>query len=160
MKKDSGTTRKVGRWVLEVDPITSARMAGVRQKATVPELAVRRVAYAAGLRFRTRNKDLPGSPDIANRTARWAVFVHGCFWHRHAGCAKATTPKRNLEFWAAKFSANEGRDQRVQEALVGLGYDVLVVWECDVELRIAQVVEQFADLARRTFLRRDVRDCE
>src|SRR5688572_15632999 len=97
--------------LLEVDDATSARMGLVRQKGTRPELLVRRALSALGHRFRLANRDLPGSPDIANRSRRWAVFVHGCFWHRH-GCKASTTPARNREFWEAKFARNVARDQR------------------------------------------------
>lgn len=114
------------------DRATSERMAGIRQKDTAPEFAVRRALAAHGLRFRTHNRDLPGSPDVANRNRKWAVFVHGCYWHRHAGCSKATTPKRNRDFWISKFEANVARDARARAELESLGFDVLVVWECEV----------------------------
>lgn len=110
----------------------SRQMATVRQSGTVPELAVRRAAVAAGLRFTLSNRDLPGSPDLANRTRRFAVFVHGCFWHRHSGCPRTTTPARNRAFWAEKFSANVSRDRRAMRALRAMHYAVIVVWECQV----------------------------
>ncbi len=106
-------------------------MAGIRQKNTSPELAVRRILTSLGLRYRVNNRDLPGSPDIANRAKRWAVFVHGCYWHRHPGCKKATTPKRNREFWVAKFEANITRDARAVAKLKELGYRVVTIWECE-----------------------------
>lgn len=112
--------------------VISERMARVGQRDTTPELAVRRAAYAMGLRYRTQNRDLPGSPDLANRSKRWAVFVHGCFWHRHRSCKQATFPRTNLEFWGAKFSRNVERDVRVKRALQQRGYRVAVVWECAV----------------------------
>src|SRR5262245_48778270 len=84
------------------DPRTSARMRRVRQKDTWPEVQLRRMLWSRGVRFRTNNRDLPGSPDIANRTKRWAVFVHGCFWHGHDGCARSRLPKRNARLWADK----------------------------------------------------------
>ena len=77
---------------------------------------------------------MPGSPDIANRAQGWAVFVHGCFWHRHPGCARATTPKRNRVFWERKFQANQVRDARVRAALKAMGFrSVVVLWECQTE---------------------------
>jgi DNA mismatch endonuclease (patch repair protein) len=118
---------------LLVDPATSARLGRIRQKDTAAEQAVRRLLHKLGLRFRIRNRDLPGAPDLANRTRLWAVFVHGCFWHAHAGCYRATVPKRNRAFWLGKFSANRARDARALRALRGLGYRVLVVWECELE---------------------------
>jgi len=93
-----------------------------------------------GVRFRVSNRDLPGSPDIANRRRRWAIFVHGCFWHSHRGCVRATVPKRNRAFWVAKFAANRARDARVVRELQGRGYRTLVIWECDA--RRSQLVER------------------
>lgn len=115
------------------DATTSARMGRVRQRDTAPELAVRRVLYALGMRYTTRNRDLPGSPDLANRSRRWAIFVHGCYWHRHEGCARATTPRNNRSFWIAKFARNVERDKRAAGALRSMGYEVLTVWECETE---------------------------
>lgn len=94
---------------------------------------MRRFLHALGHRFRVHNRDLPGSPDVANRTRRWAVFVHGCFWHRHEGCPRTTTPSRNRQFWLDKFAANVRRDERVQGQLRELGWKVLVIWECECE---------------------------
>jgi DNA mismatch endonuclease (patch repair protein) len=113
------------------DPDTSLRMAGIRQQDTAAELAVRRVLTDLGHRYRTRNRDLPGSPDIANRSRGWAVFVHGCFWHRHPGCRRSTTPKRNREFWERKFEANVERDRKAARELRRRGLVVVTVWECE-----------------------------
>jgi DNA mismatch endonuclease (patch repair protein) len=110
----------------------SAMMAAVRHFDTPPELAVRSLLHRAGLRFRVHVNSLPGRPDIANRRQRWAVFVHGCFWHAHDGCGRATVPKRNRGFWMDKFRRNRERDRRAVAALRRLGYVVLTVWECDV----------------------------
>jgi DNA mismatch endonuclease (patch repair protein) len=118
---------------LVVDGETSARLARIRQHGTSAELTVRKLLHALGRRFRVHNRDLPGSPDIANRSRQWVVFVHGCFWHRHAGCKRSTTPSRNREFWMQKFDANVARDARVQAALRAQGYRVLVVWECETD---------------------------
>jgi DNA mismatch endonuclease, patch repair protein len=85
-----------------------------------------------GHRFRVHNRGLPGSPDIANRSRKWVVFVHGCFWHRHAGCSRATTPRRNRDFWLAKFDANLARDERSVKALRLRGWKVVTIWECEV----------------------------
>lgn len=117
---------------LVTDTDTSARLARIPQRDTGPELAVRQVAHALGHRFRVRNHDLPGSPDLANRRRRWAIFVHGCFWHAHAGCARATLPKRNRKFWEAKLAGNRARDQRAVEALERDGWRVVTVWECEL----------------------------
>ena len=126
--------------VLEVDDVTSARMARVRQKATRPELVVRRALRALGQRYRLTNRDLDGSPDLANRRARWVIFVHGCFWHRH-GCKATTTPTRNRAFWEAKFARNRARDQRSIAALEACGYRVIVVWECQTKRGEAEIRE-------------------
>ena len=106
-------------------------MARVRGKDTKPELVVRRALFAMGFRYRLHRKDLPGRPDIVFSSKRKAIFVHGCFWHRHAGCRMASTPKTRTEFWVDKFDANERRDAAAIEALEALGWQVLVVWECE-----------------------------
>lgn len=139
-------TPYAARPVLETDAETSIRMGGIRQRDTTPELAVRRALARVGLRYRTHNRDLAGSPDIANRKTKWAVFVHGCYWHRHPDCRRATTPKRNTEFWVSKFLANVARDARSVEALRTQGYRVLTVWECESEdaVRLDQLARSFA----------------
>src|SRR5690242_3986619 len=116
-----------------VDRKTSLRMACVRSKNTPQELAVRRMLHGMGLRFRIGNRDLPGTPDVANRSRQWVVFVHGCFWHVHAGCARSMVPKRNAEYWMRKFKANAERDKRVAAELRAMGYQVLVVWQCELQ---------------------------
>ncbi len=118
---------------LIVDPETSARLARIPQARTKPELIVRRELHRLGKRFRVHNKDLPGNPDIANRAQRWVIFVHGCFWHHHLGCKRATIPKRNREFWLSKFAANRERDQRSEKALEQVGFQVITIWECEAE---------------------------
>ena len=105
-------------------------MSRVGSNDTGPEMRVRKVAHAMGLRFRLHRKDLPGHPDIVFPRWRIAIFVHGCFWHRHPGCKKATTPKSNVEFWTRKFEANVARDIRTQRELEDLGWKVAVIWEC------------------------------
>ena len=110
----------------------SALMSRIRGKDTKPELAVRRALHAMGYRYRTHGNDLPGRPDLVFSKRRTAVFVHGCFWHRH-GCAKASTPKTRTEYWAAKFAANVERDQRNAEHLAAAGWRVFVAWECEID---------------------------
>ena len=112
------------------DAARSALMARVRQKDTKPEIVVRRLAHALGYRFRLHRRDLPGSPDLVFPRLRKVVFVHGCFWHRHPGCVKASTPKRNRAFWQAKFEANVQRDARAVRALRRNGWSIMTVWEC------------------------------
>ncbi|MCQ1773703.1 very short patch repair endonuclease [Neorhizobium galegae] len=114
-----------------IDPKRSSLMARVKGKNTKPEMIVRRTLFAMGLRYRIHRKDLPGSPDIVFPGRKKAIFVHGCFWHRHAGCRLASTPKTRVDFWKAKFDANAARDSRNIDALEGLGWSVLVVWQCE-----------------------------
>jgi DNA mismatch endonuclease, patch repair protein len=115
------------------DPLTrSQMMARIRSKNTKPEVLVRSALHVRGLRFRNQVDDLPGKPDIANKTHKWAIFVHGCFWHSHAGCKLASSPKSNVGYWAEKFVRNQARDAEKIAALRSQGYRVLVVWECDV----------------------------
>ena len=116
----------------------SEMMASIKGRDTVPERAVRRVAHRMGLRFRLHRKDLPGRPDLVFPRHRLAVFVHGCFWHRHEGCRYAYTPKSRVAFWTGKFAENVARDRRNEDALRGLGWRVLIVWEC--EARDAEAV--------------------
>ena len=126
--------------VLRPLPAVSDRMRRVRRSNTFPEQAVRRIIRSLGASYRICPLNLPGRPDIANRSHRWAVFVHGCFWHGHEGCRLATTPKRNVGFWAAKIAANRRRDADKTRALRSLGFRVLVVWQC--ELRKHSLLEQ------------------
>lgn len=106
-------------------------MSKVGSRNTKPELAVRRAAHRAGLRFRLHRKDLPGTPDLIFPRYRLAVFVHGCFWHRHRGCKRTTTPVSNAPKWQEKFERNQVRDTKVTADLEALGWDVLVIWECE-----------------------------
>ena len=106
-------------------------MSGIRGKDTQPELIVRSFLHRKGLRFRLHAK-LPGRPDLVFPRYRTAVFVHGCFWHRHEGCSFTTTPKTRPEFWEAKFAANIKRDAVAEERLEALGWRVLVVWACQI----------------------------
>lgn len=94
-------------------------------------MRVRRAAYKLGLRFRLHRADLPGKPDLVFPKYRVALFVHGCFWHRHPGCAKATTPKSRTQYWEEKFIANRKRDVDTAETLRKDGWKVVIVWECE-----------------------------
>lgn len=114
-----------------VDALRSRIMRSVPQKDTKPEVIVRRALHAAGYRFRTNLRTLPGSPDIVFSAKRKVIFVHGCFWHRHVDCKFTTIPKNNNEFWQGKFSANVDRDQRNIFDLKQLCWEVEVVWQCE-----------------------------
>jgi|GEM_PF-1697472 len=140
--------RLAGRQILLTTRDASDRMASVRRKGTEPEIVVRRAISYLGYRYTLHNKDLPGSPDLANRSHKWAVFVHGCYWHHHDGCFRATTPKSNTKFWLAKFEANKRRDVEALDALNRMGYAVATIWEC--ECRSPELTR----VALRRFLRR------
>ena len=127
--------RLAGKTALRTDATTSARMGRIRQSGTAPEMTIRRAVATLGLRYTVKNRDLPGSPDLANRSRRWAIFVHGCYWHRHAGCRQATTPRTNTEFWLNKFSRNVARDEAARIELERRGYRVLTFWQCELERR-------------------------
>lgn len=106
-------------------------MQRVRRSGTPAEDRVAGVCRELGLAYRRNVKSLPGSPDLANKTRRWAVFVNGCFWHAHTGCKKATVPKRNNAFWTTKFEANRRRDATKIKKLRAAGYRVVLIWECE-----------------------------
>lgn len=108
-------------------------MRKVRGRDTAPEMIVRRFLHGKGYRFRIHTGDIPGRPDIVFRGRRKAIFVHGCFWHRHEGCKRTTTPKTRRKFWEDKFSANQKRDANVVSSLRHEGWEVIVVWECETE---------------------------
>ena len=109
----------------------SALMSRVRQAGTAPEIAVAVLLRKIGVSSRLNMRTLPGSPDFANRRRKWAIFVHGCFWHQHRGCSKATRPKANASFWDEKFVANRRRDAAAIRALRKKGFKVVVIWECE-----------------------------
>ncbi len=114
-------------------PFRSALMAKVKGKDTKPEMAVRRLAHRLGFRFRLHVKGMAGSPDLVFPRRRRVVFVHGCFWHRHEGCRRTTTPSTRRSFWNEKFRRNVERDAEVSGALQADGWEVLVVWECETK---------------------------
>lgn len=111
----------------------SRMMSGIRGKNTHPEVVVRKLLFASGYRFRLHRKDLPGAPDIVLPSKRIAIFVHGCFWHRHEGCKYATLPKTHPEFWFEKLSGNAARDLRATTELRNMDWRVLTVWECSLK---------------------------
>lgn len=110
----------------------SRMMAAIGRKDTNPELQVRRYLHRLGVRYRLHDARLPGSPDLVLPKYRAVIFVHGCFWHRHADCRFAYMPKSRPEFWLHKFESNLARDRRVVRALRQSGWRVFVVWECEV----------------------------
>ena len=107
-------------------------MSRIRSGGTKPELIVRSLLHRSGVRFSLRRKDLPGKPDIVLPKYGTVVFVHGCFWHRHPGCHEASMPKTRTGFWQEKLGKNVARDRRNQRQLRAQGWQVMVVWECQV----------------------------
>jgi len=116
------------------DPETRSRiMSRVKGRDTSPELIVRRMLHAMGYRFRLHDASLPGRPDIVLPRHGKIVQVHGCFWHGHRGCKRATTPASNTEFWKNKIEGNKARDSRVERRLRRWGWSVMTVWECQTK---------------------------
>lgn len=127
-----------------VDKATRSRMmSAIKGKNTKPEMVVRQGLHRAGFRFRLHAPGLPGKPDLILPKWRAAIFVHGCFWHRHPGCRFTTTPATRPDFWAEKFRRNVLRDQQNLTALRDLGWRVATVWECELRLG-ADVVDKLA----------------
>lgn len=106
---------------------------------TSPEIIVRRMLHAMGYRFRLHRRDLPGSPDVVLPGRRVAIQVHGCFWHQHEGCRRATLPKTRRDYWLPKLMANKARDHDAERRLADLGWHVEVVWECELAADAAAV---------------------
>ncbi len=112
-------------------------MRAVKGRDTTPEMIVRRMVHAMGKRYRLHRDDLPGKPDLTFPRLRKIIFVHGCFWHGHDCKRGARQPKDNAEYWIQKISRNKERDARSQYALTSMGWDVLVIWECQLKDREA-----------------------
>ncbi len=123
--------------------VRSRMMRAVGQRDTAPELAVRAILRDIGVSYRVKNRDLPGSPDIANRRREWAVFVNGCFWHGHRNCSKTKggskprLPASNRTYWGQKIPENRRRDARKCRELRRQGFKVMIVWECELRDRSA-----------------------
>ena len=132
-----------------VDRAVRARMmSGIRGSNTRPELAVRRALHAAGFRYRLHAPELPGRPDIVLPKHRAVILVHGCFWHRHAGCRFTTTPATRPEFWAEKFRRNVERDARDRHLLKAAGWRIATLWECHLRNLDQSKVKLLADWIR------------
>jgi DNA mismatch endonuclease, patch repair protein len=125
-------------------------MARVRSKNMAPEMVVRRLVFSLGYRYRLHGRDLPGRPDLVFRSTRRVIFVHGCFWHRHANCALARLPKSRLDFWKPKLEGNHERDEKNRRALYREGWKVLTVWECELNKakRLETRIRRFLDAQR------------
>lgn len=134
-----------------VDTLTpsqrSQRMSRIRGKNTSAELIVRKLVHRMGFRFRLHRKDLPGTPDLVFSRQKKVIFVHGCFWHRHPNpeCALSRLPKSRLEFWLPKLEGNRARDERNRLSLEAAGWQVLIVWECELgnQVRLESSLRDF-----------------
>lgn len=131
-------------------------MAAIRSQDTKPELYLRKMLFAKGYRYRLYPKNIPGKPDLWLAKYRTAVFVHGCFWHRHEGCKFATAPKNNAEFWNQKFQKNIRRDEVVKNGILSMGLKYLVIWECTIKKMVKNPVLEKEVLVRiKDFLNSD-----
>ena len=120
----------------------SRNMAAIRSKDTRPEIYFRKLLFAQGYRYSLNSKKIPGHPDIYLRKYNTAIFIHGCFWHRHPGCKYATVPKTRIEFWNNKFQQNIIRDALVCQNLQQLGWQVCIVWECELKYDSKNVIQR------------------
>lgn len=123
----------------------SWNMSRIRSGDTKPERLVRSLLHRAGYRFRIRVNALPGRPDIVLPKYRTAIFVHGCFWHRHAECRYAYTPKSRTNFWEEKFKATVERDRKKTDELRSVGWRVIVVWECELKKNAQAVINKICE---------------
>ena len=126
----------------------SELMSRVRSSDTKPEWILRCGLHRLGFRYRLKNAALPGSPDIVFPKYGAAIFVHGCYWHRHPGCKHASIPKTNVEFWTKKFADNCSRDMRNAKALKEMGWRVKIVWECELENLTTETIKHIAKWIR------------
>ena len=122
-------------------------MSRIRNKATKPEMAVRRWLWAHGYRYRLNVKSVPGKPDIVMRRYRTAIFVNGCFWHGHEGCIKFVMPKSNTAFWQTKIDRNRERDRQNYDILLQNGWQVIVIWECQLQPKQLETTMQQVTVA-------------
>ena len=120
----------------------SWNMSRIRGKDTRPEIVLRSLMHRAGFRYRLHDKKLPGKPDLVLPKYKTAIFVNGCYWHRHQGCPKATTPKTNTAFWTKKFEETVERDARKKSELIESGWRVVTIWECELENDPVGLVEE------------------
>lgn len=140
------------------DPMTPQQrhncMAAIRSKNTKPEMIVRRYIHALGLRYGLHNRRLPGTPDIVLRRLKTVIFVHGCFWHGHRECRNFKMPTTRNDFWSTKIKRNRSRDESAVQKLTEMGWNVIVVWECELRTQ-SQRLQTLYSLGRRLL---DLRD--
>ena len=126
----------------------SYTMSRIRSKNTKPEMALRTALFKAGYRYRLHAKHLPGKPDLVLPKYKTVIFVHGCFWHLHENCRDGRLPKSKLEYWEPKLNRNVERDNIHQNALLSLGWKVIVVWECEIKKNLELVVNSINSILR------------
>lgn len=135
-------------------------MSGIRGKDTKPEMQLRKSLFARGFRYRLHPKSLPGKPDIVFPKYKAAIFVNGCFWHGH-NCHLFKMPSTRSEFWKEKFNQNQKRDEEVQTALLGMGWRILVIWECALKgktrLSLDLVIDQSSEWIRNGNSRNEIK---
>ncbi len=131
-------------------------MSHIRGKNTKPELALRKLLFSKGLRYRLHPKDLPGKPDIVFRSSRIAIFVNGCFWHQHKGCKDAFIPSTRKDYWLPKLSRNIERDKEAISKLKKMGWKVYVIWECFFknEEVLNDMIDQIENSVKKTQYRK------
>ena len=120
----------------------SWNMSQIHSSNTSIELVVRKDLFRRGFRYRINMKTLPGKPDIVLPKYKTAIFIHGCFWHRHTDCKFAATPSSNVEFWNEKFKKNINNDQRHYKDLESLGWRVIVVWQCEINQNFTELMDR------------------
>lgn len=125
-------------------------MAKISSKDTKPEILARKLLFAEGFRFRKNDKKLPGKPDIVLPKYKTAVFVHGCFWHGHQGCKKSKLPETRKEFWKKKINANIERDKKNIQLLKEAGWNVKVIWQCELEKNTQTTIESLISQLKRS----------
>lgn len=124
-------------------------MANIRAKNTKPEILLRAALFKKGLRYRIHVKDLPGKPDIIFKKYKLAIFVNGCFWHMHENCREGRIPNSRIEYWQPKLIKNVQRDLENQKKLLANGWNVIVVWECEIEKNVEQAANNIVDAMRK-----------
>lgn len=120
-------------------------MSRIRSQNTSIEMMVRRYLFSKGFRYRVNVSSLPGKPDIVLRKYNSVIFVHGCFWHRHENCSISNTPKTRTDYWINKFERNVKNDIKNQEKLTALGWNVIVIWECEIKERFETTMTKVID---------------
>ena len=130
----------------------SFNMSRIKSRDTTPEMIVRRLLFSMGYRYRVNAKELPGKPDIVFTRKRKAIFVHGCFWHRHSACRYTTMPKTNTDFWKNKFERTQERDKENCQSLKAMNWDYLIIWECTVkEIKTSSLKKQLYEFLDGNF---------